>query len=145
MFLTQAEFEYLMKLKKVFNDDTEITLGSHFWSRDIISVESKDTFILDFHRGKIEFKKYTYNKRFKTSIVLLRYDSSGRHSNPPGTDGNSFNGPHVHIYKEGYFDKWAFPIDKISIVNKDDIGEVTKKLLDFCNIIDCPEIKIPLI
>jgi hypothetical protein len=51
----------------------------------------------------------------------LRLDiGGGRHSNP---DGEVIDGPHLHIYTEGYGDKWAYPLpdeftDDISLMVK---------------------------
>ena len=100
--------------------------------------KTKDTFILDFYRGQIELLKYTYNKRYRQTIVLLRYDSMGRHTNP---DGVNFDGPHVHIYKEGFDDKFAYPTEHIGINLTDDIDIVLNKFLYYCNIKRLPSIE----
>lgn len=141
MSLSQKEFEHLVGLKKKFQDNAAIELGPHpiEWSRDLVSVESKDAFILDYRRASIELKKYTLNKRYRTSIVLLRYDSVGRHTNPPGTDENKFDGPHVHLFQEGYDDKCAFPTSALGLGPNPTIPEVLNKLLDYCNVIERPQ------
>ena len=65
--LTQSEFDYLVALKKKFKEDTSIPLGSHptKWSREIISLDSHDLFILDFTRVSIEVKKFSLNEIYK--------------------------------------------------------------------------------
>jgi hypothetical protein len=139
--LSQNEVDHLLRLKKKFQDDAAIDLGPHpiEWSRNIISIESKDAFILDYRRASIELKKYTLNKRYRTAIVLLRYDSIGRHTNPPGTDEKKFDGPHVHLFREGYDDKWAFPISVLGLNSDPTIVDVLGKLLDYCNVIERPQ------
>ncbi|HJP19265.1 MAG: hypothetical protein CMI57_00350 [Parcubacteria group bacterium] len=143
MSITQEEFKYLIGLKKEFKEKDEILLGPSpmTWSRDLNSLNSKDTFIVDFYRGSIEIKKYTFNKRHRTSIVMLRYDSQGRHTNPPGTDERSFDGPHVHIYREGFDAQWAFPISELSLAEDKNMEEVLRKIFNYCNIINYPVIK----
>ena len=139
MSLTQEEFDYIIGLDKYFTEEDGIKLAGN-WSRDIHAPETKDTFILDYYRGKIELKKFTYKKRYKKTIVLLRFDASGRHTNP---DGERFEGAHVHLYKEGYDDKFAYPISKIGIdSNNLKSDEVLKRLLAYCHIGNCPEIQL---
>jgi len=141
MLLDQKEFEHLIKLKKQFKENDQLILDLT-WSRDIISIESKDTFILDYYKGRIEIKKFTYNKRFKKVITLLRFDSFGRHTNP---DGKMFDGPHIHIYREEYGSKFAVPVKEIGIdENNFDKEKVLKKILKYCNVVDCPTIPLTL-
>ena len=140
--ITQQEFEQIMKFKKQFKESEQISL-SNPWSKEIISLESNDTFILDFsNRGPIELRKFKYNKRYRQSIILLRFESSGKHTNPEGTDGKVFEGPHIHIYKEGYDDKWAFPVSKIGIENIHSTkSQILVKFLEYCNVSNYPIIQ----
>ena len=139
--LTQKEYSYIINLNKKFKENDEIALDSK-WSRDIVAIETRDMFVLDYYLGIIALKKYTYNKRYRKTIVILRFDSSGRHTNP---DGKLLNGPHVHMYREKYGDKWAFPISEIGIghgmIEK---ANVLQKFLQYCNVVNCPPIKSTL-
>ena len=73
----------------------------------------------------------------------MRFDSHGLHTNP---DNKQFNGPHVHIYKEGYDDKFAFPVSEIGIDEKAiDKEGVFKTFLNYCNIVYCPKISLGLL
>lgn len=148
MSLSQPEFGYLMGLKKSFVDLEEISLGPApmRWQREINSKSTNDAFILHFYRGSIELKKFTYNKTIRTSVVLIRYDAMGRHTNPPGTDEKSFDGPHVHLYRAEFDDKWAFPISEIGLKETPipEIEEVLEKFCSYCNIIGCPPIQSSL-
>lgn len=146
MALTQAEFDYIIGLEKSFKENEDIVVGPPplKWSREIISNSTKDFFTLDFYRGSIEIRKYTYNKRFRNAIVLLRYDAMGRHTNPPEADGASFDGAHVHLYREGFDDRWAFPVTQIGLSGTETIDEVLTGVLQFCHVISVPTVKLSL-
>jgi hypothetical protein len=144
MAITQLEYDYLISQDKEFDDlMNPIALGPPpiQWTRKINSLINTDTFLLDFYRGSIELIKYTYNKRYRQTIILLRYDNAGRHTNP---DGQEFNGPHVHLYCEGYNDKFAFSVTQISINASDKLETVLRKILYFCNVKRIPIIEIPM-
>ena len=144
MAITQSEYDYLMSQDKEFDDLLNtIALGPApiQWTKKINSLKTQDTFLLDFYRGKIELSKYTFNKRYRHTIILIRYDNAGRHTNP---DGQEFNGPHVHLYREGYNDKFAFSASEIGVNGLDTIESVFGKLLYFCNIKRIPVIEIPM-
>lgn len=134
MGITQAEYIFLMEQDKIFEDPiTPIQLGPAplQWVRQINSLTSKEVFLLDFYRGSFELSKYTINKRYRQTVIMLRYDNDGRHTNP---DGVFFEGAHVHLYREGFNDKFAFPISKMNVSSTDTIEEIFKKILHFCNI-----------
>ena len=144
MSITQIEYDYIMSQDKVFDEaELPIQLGPApiQWTRQINSIVNKETFILDFYRGSFELSKYTINKRYKQTIILLRYDSGGRHTNP---DEEKFEGAHVHLYREGYNDKFAFPITTLGIVESDTMEEVFNKVMYFCNIKNLPTIEVSM-
>ncbi len=144
MAITQSEYDFLMSQEKVFDDPlSPIVLGPTpiQWTRQINSIESKELFLLDFYRGNIEITKYTINKRYRQTIVLLRYDNGGRHTNP---DGEKFVGPHIHLYKEGYNDKFAYPVSVVDIKETDSMELVFTKIMYFCNIKRMPSIEISM-
>lgn len=134
MSLKQETFNHLLSLNKVFEDASIVSLGSA-WSKDISATETKDRFILDYKRGKIEVRKYSFNKRVRTSVVMVRYCSLKRHTNP---DGVSFNGAHFHIYQEGFDDKVAFPVQDTLGIDPDTSTreDILSAILQYCNISD---------
>lgn len=131
--LTQAEFDHLMRLEKEFEDKTTIFLGPAplQWSRKIKSITSNDTFSLDFYRGTFKIQKYTYNHRYKQTLVIFRFDSYGTHTNP---DGVQLTGFHVHIYKEGFGDKFAYPASEFGIEETDSMVTILHKVLLYCKV-----------
>ena len=144
MTLTQSEYDYIMSQDKVFDDpDTTIRLGPApiQWTRQINSSVNKEIYLLDFYRGSFELTKYTINKRYRQTITLLRYDNGGRHTNP---DGEIFEGAHVHLYREGFNDKFAFPVSKIGIDATDAMESVFHKIMYFCKINRVPDIELTM-
>ena len=127
-----------MSLEKVFDDDqTPLELGPPpiSWTRELSATNAPEKFLLDYRRGSLGFAKYTFNKRYRQSIILLRYDNAGRHTNP---DGQQFDGPHVHIFRDGYNDKYAFPISHIGVNLGDNMHIVLQRFLDACSVVQIP-------
>ena len=144
MAITQAEFDFLMKEDKLFDDlSSPIQLGPApiQWTRQINAVATKEVFLLDFFRGSFEVSKYTVNKRYRQTVILLRYDNGGRHTNP---DGVLFEGAHVHLYREGYNDKFAFPVSEIGVDKSDSMDAVFSKIMHFCNVKKFPIIEVSM-
>ena len=144
MGITQTEFDFLMSQDKAFDDIiSPVQLGPApiQWTRQLNSISTKEVFLLDFYRGSFEISKYTVNKRYRQTVILLRYDNGGRHTNP---DGVLFEGPHVHLYRDGYNDKFAFPVSEIGVTSSDSMETVFKKILHFCNVKKFPTIEISM-
>jgi hypothetical protein len=144
MAITQTEYDFLMSQNKSFDDmDSPVHLGPApiQWSRKINAAVNKETFLFDFYRGSFEFSRYTMNKRYRQIVILLRYDNGGRHTNP---DGVLFEGAHVHLYREGFNDKFAFPVSEVGIDVIDSIETVFVKIMHFCNVINFPIIELSM-
>lgn len=142
MALRQEDYELLMRLEKVFEDPfSPLPLGPRpmSWTRKIMSPRRNERFFLNYFASGIRFSRYTFNHRYRQTVVLLRYDNDGRHTNP---DGQTLTGPHVHLYREGFDDKFAFPMTEIGVVMDDTPDRVVAKILHFCAITSYPEIQI---
>jgi len=136
--LTQAEADALIALAKHRLDATEWDypdLGGAV-SIPLVSADRREQFLLDLRRGRIDLGRGTYQNRGRQVIVLVRLDFGGAwHRNP---DGEEISSPHLHVYREGYGDKWAMPVpgDKFA-----DLGNAWKTIQDFmrfCNIAEPP-------
>ena len=77
----------------------------------------------------------------KKIIPLLRLDIGVGHRNP---DGQEIQGPHLHIYREGYDAKWAYPLPIDKFKNIKDIRATLNDFMKFCNIVDPPNINLGL-
>ena len=110
MNLTQAEADALIAMAKHRVDGTEWDypdLGGAA-SIPLVSADRREQFMLDLRRGGIDLAKGTYQNRGRQVVVLVRLDFGGApHRNP---DGEEIDSPHLHLYREGFGDKWAVPV-----------------------------------
>ena len=74
---------------------------------DATDLEEKEQFKIDAQRrGRKKVTKCTYQMRHSQIEILLRVDIDGPpHDNP---DGETVLCPHIHIYREGCADRWAY-------------------------------------
>ena len=141
--LTQSDIDLLLNMIKQLKSNDKIVFppfGTEI-KLDVISTTTKDKFIIDISRkGYIKINRCTYQTRYQKSIILLRLDVNGPpHTNP---DGEVIPCPHLHIYREGYESKWAFPLqDKINVQNPDDLIEILIRFLEYNKISNIPEIE----
>ncbi len=75
--------------------------------------------------------------------MLVRVDIGGAlHTNP---DGEEILCPHIHLYREGFDDKWAFPLADYPFQEPEDIVITFEDFARFCNIIELPSIQRSLV
>lgn len=140
MNLSDKEFKYLKDMKKEFIEDWDILLSEPKRTRQITSTDKKEKFLLDYKKWNISCK-YTYNKRWRNDMVLFRYDIWVPHTNP---DWVRLNWPHIHIFKEWFSMKYAYPASDFWILDTDTIENVLLKIFKQRNIVNTPTIKISL-
>ena len=99
----------------------------------LVSVDRRERFFLDLHRGRIGLAKGTYQNRARQVVILARLDFGGApHRNP---DGSRVASPHLHLYREGYDDKWAFPVPSDRFSNLTDAWQTLEDFMQYCNIV----------
>lgn len=139
--LTQAEADALIAMDKLrVNDDrwNYPGLGGSI-SIPLSSIDKRENFILDISRGKIDLLKGPYQNRSRQVVVLVRLDFGGQpHRNP---DDREIASPHLHLYREGYGDKWAIPIPANKFPNISDLWQTLEDFMRYCNIIEPPIIE----
>jgi len=138
--LTQYEADTLLKLEKHYRDDKQLAFPTYGGQLQIslFSDDSREEFILSIYRGKIELKKNTFQTRVRKTVVLARIDIAGPlHRNP---DGEEIPCPHLHLYREGYNDRWATPLP-VLFKNPNDTWETLDEFMDFCAVITKPVIE----
>lgn len=145
IFLTQKEADHLLyAVKKQRIDDTEYQfpdLGGSL-TVPLISIDLKQEFLLDISKTSINLSKGKYQTRTHKVIILARLDFGGSpHRNP---DDKDIPCPHLHLYKEGFADKWAFPIPIDKFHNLSDLWVTLQDFMKFCEIIKPPNINLTL-
>ncbi|MCI6795388.1 MAG: hypothetical protein MR581_05365 [Lachnospiraceae bacterium] len=132
--LTQTQADALIAMKKIFNGrNRKIAKSGESGIFELSDEKGKNTFYFDIdRRGKIEFK-CKFQERYETNDVLVRLDiNSPDHMNP---DGTKVGRNHIHIYREGYADRWAYDIDKYGFEIYNSFQEYFYRFCEFCNII----------
>lgn len=139
--LTQAEADALIAMEKhrVNNDRHDFPLQGESLAVPLQSPDKREQFLIDLSRGRIDLLKVKMQNRGRQVIVLVRLDLGGApHRNP---DGEEIPTPHLHIYREGYADKWAVPVPTDEFRNLGNLWETFEDFLRFCNITQPPYIE----
>ena len=140
--LTQAEAEALMAMEKHRADEERRPFPGAGASLvvPLVSADGKEAFSLDVHRGRIDLSKVTYQNRARQVIILLRLDLGAQpHRNPDDVEVGS---PHLHVYREGYGDKWARPVDPADLPDVSNPYAALESFMTHCNIAERPHFLI---
>lgn len=139
--LTQAEAEHLMQVVKHFvhpPDRIDIPPGVS-GTFELTDPNDRERFLLDIWRSTLRISKLTFQNRVRTVVVLARLDVNGApHTNP---DGQSLPGTHLHLFREGYDDKWAIPVDVNKFTLLTDPGKTFHEFCAFCSIESPPPVQ----
>jgi hypothetical protein len=101
--------------------------------------QEKHRFYLNMRRGLKVPTQLTLQERYETNEILLRLDIDGPpHGNP---DGTVVPTPHLHIYREGYDAKWAFPVPPDLDISSVDPLQVLVNFLLYCGITPIPPVQ----
>jgi len=139
--LTQVEADELISMPKFCMNDEECdypgTGGSLCLS--LASEDKRENFLLDISRGRIDLLKGKYQNRARQIVILVRLDFGGSpHRNPDGTE---IPCPHLHLYREGYGDKWAMPAPSENFPDMTDLWRTLEDFMNYCNIKKPPKIR----
>lgn len=142
--LSQTEADALLAMEKIRSEDEihEFPEQGGSIRLPLTCKEKREQFMLDVTRGRIELKKASFQNRSRQTIILVRLDIFGApHRNP---DGEEVPCPHIHLYREGFADKWAAPIDPLIFTNVDSQWDTLMEFMEFCKIVDPPKIQAGL-
>ncbi|MBM3727270.1 MAG: hypothetical protein FJW40_17830 [Acidobacteria bacterium] len=142
--LTQEEAEALIAMEKVraAEEDYSYPRPGDKLTIPLTSKDKREMFLLDISRARIDLAKVSYQNRARQVVVLLRLDLAGpSHRNP---DGEEIPCPHLHVYREGFGDKWAVsaPLDLFS--NPKDLFATYEGFLQRCNVTERPRMQTGL-
>ena len=138
--LTQGEADALIAMEKHRVDDASHTFpAAGKLTVPLQSPDRKEQFLLDITRGRIDLSKATFQNRARQVFVLVRLDIAGPpHWNP---DGVEVPCPHLHIYREGFGDKWALPVPAGLFPRVDDLMATLTDFYAYCRITRPPLIE----
>lgn len=143
--LPQDLADALIAMEKRKIDDTEWRFP-YTGGKVIIPLESRhgrESFFLDLYRGRLNLGKNTFQNRARRSVILARLDVGGPpHRNP---DDEEVPAPHLHIYREGYGDKWAVPAPLGSFPDTGNTGQTLRDFMRFVNVTDPPNFRRELL
>ena len=101
------------------------------------------TCIVDLYLGGIALGKQSLQNRARRVVILARLCLSGApHRNP---DGGEFPAPHLHVYREGYADKWAFHAPDYEFGNTSDSWQTLQDFMMYCHVVEPPDIRRELL
>jgi hypothetical protein len=140
IIVPQGTADALIAMEKHRADETchVFPAGGDSLNCKLLSVDHREEFLLDIYRGRIDLSKITYQNRGRSVVVLVRLDLGGaNHRNPDGVDVPC---PHLHVYREGYGDKWAVPVPASAFSDLEDYAIAMKDFFNYCNITRAPRI-----
>jgi hypothetical protein len=139
--ITQAEADALIAMEKHRVGDKQWLFAApgERLSIPLISPDKREHFLLDVNRAQIKLTKAAFQNRVRQAIILLRLDLDGPpHRNP---DDVELPCPHLHIYREGYGDKWAVPAPADRYTDVRDLFATFEAFMTHCNITKKPIIQ----
>jgi len=143
MIIAQQEADTLIALEKHYDrllaaNDNPLQLpdvGGKV-SVPFTCAAKRERFLIDIVRGRIDLVKETKQLRSRQVVILLRLDVGGApHRNP---DGEEISSPHLHIYREGYGDKWAIPVPRDRFGDLSNSWQTLLDFMSYCNVVDAP-------
>ena len=157
--LTQSEADALINIPKIKNSDDsyDFPLPGENLTIPFISQDEQENFLIDISRGKILLKQCTYQERYQTIIILIRLDVDGPpHTNPEVVyvplpylmpyNGQTIDCPHLHLYVEGFMDRWAIPAPGDKFLDTTNLYMTLQDFFRYCNIVEPPKMhwEVPL-
>ena len=139
--ITQAEADALIAMEKhrINEDRKDFPMGGQSLVLPLQSSDKREQFLLDLSRGRIDLLKVKMQNRGRQVLVLVRLDLGGApHRNP---DDEEIPAPHLHVYREGYGDKWAIPVPADRFTATTDLWTTLEEFMRFCSITQPPHIE----
>jgi uncharacterized protein DUF6978 len=139
--LTQAEADQFMQMTKHFvRPPASISIPPGVDDTyELAALDDREKFLLDIWRGTLRLTKLRFQNRVRTVVVLVRLDVDGApHTNP---DGQRLPGTHLHLFREDYDDRWAYPVDANMFTLLSDPGTTFQEFCAFCKIESPPPVQ----
>ena len=146
--LSQSDADSLIAMPKVYAGPPAIALSpgasdQYDVNGNLGLLVPEEKFILDLGRGRRKTIKLKFQTRARKIVTLVRLDLNGApHTNP---DGEVIDGTHVHLFREGYGDRWAQPVDPAQFSDPSDLTVSFREFCAFCRIAGVPTIQDVLV
>lgn len=140
--LPQSDADALLQMEKIRANSAAVAfpdLGGRI-EVPLVSRDHRESFSLDINRKRIALTT-GYQTRGRQTIVLARLDFAAPHRNP---DGAEIGVPHLHLYREGYGDRWAYPVPEGMLSEPGNARQVLQDFMAYCRIVDVPDIRFGL-
>ena len=159
--LTQSEADNLINISKMKESNDSDSYGfprpGEKLTIPIISHDEQENFLIDVSRARIRLTKCTYQERYQQMVILVRLDLDGPpHTNPEVVsvplpylmphNGQTIDCPHLHLYVEGFMDKWAIPAPNDEFPDTTNLYTTLQNFFHYCNIVEPPKMhwEVPL-
>lgn len=152
-YLTQPDADFFFQMEKFPENEKSFEYPNSGEKLSLLftSADKREIFHFDVLRGSIRITKATYQSRARKAYVLRRLDLDGPvHVNPyvdvvPLPFLEPYNGkeipcPHLHIYVEGFDERWAIPANDIIDLKDKDLYEIMELFFRYCNVKKLPKI-----
>ena len=139
--LTQADADALLSMEKQKVDESVYMYPSLGGSLRVPlqSPDKREFFFLDVSRSQITLTKGTYQNRARGVVILARLDFGGAPHRDP--DDREVACPHLHVYREGFGDRWAVPLPAERFTDATDPWLLLLEFMQFVNVTDVPDIQ----
>lgn len=131
--MSQGQADFLAKVAKQLQTGSicvPLPGSQNVWRAE--SADGQHGFFLHMRRSGKVASQVTTQERYETNEILPRLDTDGRtHTNP---DDTVVPTPHLHVYMEGFDDKWAFPLPEDLDVSSSDAATILVLFLKYCGI-----------
>lgn len=108
----------------------------------LISTDERERFRLTVGRGYVKIEQISFQTMAHGVVVLVRVDIEGPpHRNP---DNEIVPTPHMHLYREGYGDRWAVPLCLSRFSNVSCQVSTLFDFMEYCGVEELPSIQTGL-
>jgi hypothetical protein len=140
--LSQSDADALLHMEKERANGDSVAfpdLGGRI-EVPLVSRDGRESFSLDINRKRIALTT-GYQTRGRQTIVLARLDFAAPHRNPDATE---IGVPHLHLYREGYGDRWAYSVPEGMLSAPSDARRVLHDFMVYCRVVVVPDITFGL-
>lgn len=135
--LSQRDADRLIEMDKGREDEETYLLPlSGRLTVPLVAWDKSEFFSLDIRKSRIDLLKGRVQLRGRQIIVLVRLDFGGHpHRNP---DDEEIPSPHLHLYREGYGDKWAIPLPQEYFTKPGDLWMTLNEFMRYTHVTEPP-------